>query len=58
MRSKKEINELLERLCEGPAIADFRDELLYEKAAIAAQALAWVLGDEISPEELLEDDED
>ena len=47
MRSEQEINDLLQTLTEDLAAFD------PDQAGVAAQALAWVLGDPMSPLELL-----
>lgn len=52
MRKSKEIDEELRKICEK-----FHDSKSpnYEAAAVAAQALAWVLGDEMSASDYLQD---
>ena len=53
MRTNGEINTELGNLCEKHSDPDGET---FQAAAIAAQALAWVLGDELSALEMIEDE--
>ncbi len=53
MKTQSEINQMLEKLFTA---VQPDDETKYNRAAIAGQALAWVLGDEMSPLDMLNDE--
>ena len=55
MRSKEEITALLFQLLTDFSVERCSDYNVREQASVVAQALSWVLGNELSPNELLRD---
>jgi hypothetical protein len=56
MRSQAAINNMLEKLFAEYGDVTTVDKETFTRAAIAVQAISWVLGDELSPAQMIEDE--